>query len=79
MTLIALLVSVVGSYLLIGILKEMSNLEFLIKYVSGLSRPSKDEIVRKMMAENANSLLRLVEVLLRAIEGASVRKKARSR
>jgi hypothetical protein len=77
MSLISLLIATAGIYLFLGILKELANLEFLTKYGAKLSKPTKDLLLKNMIAENSNSVFRLVETLLRALEGMSSRKATR--
>lgn len=71
MTLVSLLIATAGIYLFLGILKELANLEFLTNHAAKLSKAAKDELLKKMIAENSNSVFRLVEILLRAVEKTS--------
>ena len=68
MVLVSLLVAAVGIYLFLGILKELSTLDFLITHAAALSKPAKEQLLKKMIAENTNSVFRLVDVLLRTVE-----------
>lgn len=74
MVLLSLLIAAAGFYLFLGILKELSNLEFLSNYAAKLSKQAKEELLKKIIAENSNSIFRLVEALLRVIEKASPKK-----
>ena len=68
MVLVSLLVAAAGIYLFLGILKELSGLEFLTTRASKLSKPSKDQLLKKLIEENANSTFRLVDALLHTVE-----------
>lgn len=74
----SLIIATAGIYLFLGILKELANLEFLAKHAAKLSKPAKDELLKKIIAENSNSIFRLVEVLLRAVEKTAPKKANRS-
>jgi hypothetical protein len=71
MAVVSLLIDAAGIYLFLGILKELANLDFLVKHAAKLSKPAKDELLKRMIAENSNSVFRLVETLLQAVERTS--------
>jgi hypothetical protein len=78
MTLTSLLIATIGIYLFLGILKELANLEFLASHSAKLSRQTKDELLKRMITENSNSVFRLVELLLRTVEKISSEKTKKS-
>ncbi|MHC2708414.1 hypothetical protein ACVIWV_007707 [Bradyrhizobium diazoefficiens] len=78
MILVSLLVAATGFYLFLGILKELSSLEFLANHAAKLSKPAKDELLKKIIAENSSSIFRLVELLLRLIEKTLSKNAARA-
>ncbi|MET4255935.1 hypothetical protein ABIC09_000863 [Bradyrhizobium sp. S3.12.5] len=74
MALVSLLIAATGFYLFLGTQKELSNLEFLASHAAKLNKLAKDELLKQIIAENSNSIFRLVEALLRFIERTSSQK-----
>lgn len=68
MTIVSLIVAVVGFYALIGILKEMSNLDFITRHAASLSKQAREDLLRKLIADNSRSMFRLLQAVLSLLE-----------
>jgi hypothetical protein len=67
MALVSLLVAAAGIYLFLGVLKELSSLEFLTTHAAKLSKPAREQLLARLIEENANSVFRLVDALLQTV------------
>jgi hypothetical protein len=68
MALVSLLAAAAGIYLFLGILKELSSLEFLTTHAAKLSKPAREQLLARLIEANANSVFRLVDALLQTVE-----------